>query len=181
MVDREQRTRGPSKLENARVERLPSRFEGVDMVLALTEISEAGIPDHFYTLQKCLDFGVLFSALCGESMENGAIPVKRSLFMAVGEVKFRRCVSFVSKLPHVGEIVKKESLLLDASFSDVIFWKLKAFIIEVVWGKKFEEFFSKCFKKTCGKKLESVAVPRGQAITRFEVDKEGFDLPSDAI
>ena len=148
----------------------------LDMVLALTERSEAGIPDLLYTLQECLDFGVLFSALCGERMRNEAIPVKRSSFMAAGQVEFRSCVSFVSKLPHVAEIIEKENLLLDESFSDVIFWKLKTFLIEVVWGKKFEEFFSKCFKKTCGKKLESVAVPRSQVITRFEVDKEGFDL-----
>ena len=60
----------------------------LDMVLALTERSEAAIPDLLYTLQKCLDFGVLFSALCGERMGNGEIPMKKASFMAVGQVEF---------------------------------------------------------------------------------------------
>ena len=60
----------------------------LDMVLALTERSAAGIPDLLYTLQKCLDFGVLFSALCGERMRNGEIPVKKASFMTVGQVEF---------------------------------------------------------------------------------------------
>ena len=67
-------------------------------------------------------------------------------------------------------------MLLDESFADVIFWKLKTFLIEVVWRKEFEEFFSKCFKKTCREKLESVVIRSGQVVTRFEIDKEGFDL-----
>ena len=75
------------------------------MVLALTERSESGIPDLLYTLQKCLDFGILFSGLCGERMPDGAVPVKRSLLMQVGQSEFRRCVAFVSKLPHVVEVI----------------------------------------------------------------------------
>lgn len=60
------------------------------MVLALAERSESGIPDLLYILQKCLDFGVLFSGLCGERMSDGAIPVKRYLLMQVGQGEFRR-------------------------------------------------------------------------------------------
>ena len=111
------------------------------MVLALAERSESGIPDILYILQKCLDFGVLFSGLCGERMSDGAIPVKRYLLMQVGQGEFQRCVAFVSKLPHVAEIIEKENLELDESFADVIFWKLKAFLIEFIWGKELEQFF----------------------------------------
>ncbi len=70
----------------------------------------------------------------------------------------------------------EENLDLDESFADVIFWKLKAFLIEVIWGKEFEQFFCKCFKKVCGEKLVSMPIPRGQFVTTFSVEKDGFDL-----
>ena len=70
----------------------------------------------------------------------------------------------------------EENLDLDESFADVIFWKLKAFLIKVIWGKEFEQFFCKCFKKVCGEKLVSMPIPRGQFVTTFSVEKDGFDL-----
>ena len=48
------------------------------MIQTLEEQSAAGVPDLLYTLQKCLDFGVLFTSLCGERSMEGKIPVKRS-------------------------------------------------------------------------------------------------------
>jgi hypothetical protein len=48
------------------------------MIQTLEEQSAAGVPDLLYTLQRCLDFGVLFTSLCGERSMEGKIPVKRS-------------------------------------------------------------------------------------------------------
>ncbi|CAB4012525.1 Hypothetical predicted protein [Paramuricea clavata] len=97
------------------------------MIQTLEERSAAGLPDLLYTLQKWLDFGVLFTSLCGERSMEGKIPVKRSDVMLVDQIKFKRCVSFVAKLPHVQKLVKNEDLELDGSFCDLIFWKLKSF------------------------------------------------------
>ena len=74
------------------------------------------VPYLLYTLQKCLDFGVLFTSLCGERSMEGKIPVKQSDVMLVHQIKFKRCNSFVAKLPHVQELVKNEDLELDESF-----------------------------------------------------------------
>jgi hypothetical protein len=46
----------------------------------------------------------------------GKIPVKQSDVMLVHQIKFKRCNSFVAKLPHVQELVKNEDLELDESF-----------------------------------------------------------------
>ena len=46
----------------------------------------------------------------------GKIPVKQSDVMLVHQIKFKRCNSFVGKLPHVQELVKNEDLELDESF-----------------------------------------------------------------
>lgn len=70
--------------------------------------------------------------------------------MVVGQNEFKRCVSLVAKRQHVQELVKNEDLELDESFSDLIFWKLKSFLLEVIWGKELEQFFPKCFKKISG-------------------------------
>jgi hypothetical protein len=66
------------------------------MIQTLEERSAAGVPDLLYTLQKCLDFGVLFTSLCGERSMEGKIPVKRSDVMLVGQIEFKRCVSILS-------------------------------------------------------------------------------------
>ena len=104
------------------------------------------------------------------------MPVKKPVFMQVGLEEFRRCVAFASKLPHVEEMTQKENLELDESFAGVIFWKIKAFIIEIIWGKEFERFFPKLFKRVSGEKLVTTTFPQGQYVTKFAVQNEGFDL-----
>lgn len=146
------------------------------MVQTLQERSSVGIPDLLYTLQKCLDFGVLFSSLCGERSIDGKKPVKRADVMLVGQKEFKRCVSFVAKLPHVQELVINEGLELDAPFSDLIFWKLKSFLLEIVWGKELEQFFPKCFKRVSGESLTNVIIPPSQVVTKFMAEQNEFDL-----
>jgi hypothetical protein len=82
----------------------------------------------------------------------------------------------VAKLPHVQKLVKNEDLELDESFCDLIFWKLKSFLLEIIWGKELEQFFPKCFKKVFGASLESITIPSGKEITKFMPEKNGFDL-----
>ncbi len=120
------------------------------MVQTLEERSAAGIPDLLYTLQKCLDFGVLFTSLCGERSMEGKIPINRPDVMLVGQIEFKRCVSFVAKLPHIQKLVKNEDLELDESFSNLIFFKLKSFLLETIWGKELEQFFPKFFQESVG-------------------------------
>ena len=77
------------------------------MVLTLDQTCEAGIPDLINTLHKCLDFGILFSSLCGEK-SNGEIPVRKADVIQVGQEEFKRYVSFIAKLPHVERLVKQD-------------------------------------------------------------------------
>jgi hypothetical protein len=72
--------------------------------------------------------------------------------------------------------VKNEDLELDESFCDLIFRKLKSFLLEIIWGKELEQFFPKCFKKVSGASLESITIPSGKEITKFMPEMNGFDL-----
>ena len=146
------------------------------MVLTLDERCEAGVPDLLSTLHKCLDFGVLFSSLCGDKTNDDEIPVRKADVMQVGQEEFKRCVSFVAKLPHVERLVKQDDLQLHESFSDVIFWKIKSFLLEIIWGKAFEHFFPKCFKRISEEKLVPVVIPSAQVITSFTRYNIEFDL-----
>ncbi len=108
----------------------------------------------------------------------GKIPINRPDVMLVGQIEFKRCIYFVTKLPHIQKLVKNEDLELDESFSDLIFLKLKSFLLETIWGKELEQFFPKFFKKVSGSgdSLESVTIPSGQVITKFMPKKNEFDL-----
>ena len=53
------------------------------------------------TLHKCLDFGNLFTALCGTRVDDGKITVDNRTFSEHGAAEFRQCVTFVSQMLHV--------------------------------------------------------------------------------
>ena len=94
------------------------------------------------TLHKCLDFGNLFTALCGTRVD-GKIPVDNRMFSGHGAAEFRRCVTFVSQMPHV----RKRNMELGGELSAMVFWRLKKVLIEVVWGEMFHSHFWNFFKK----------------------------------
>lgn len=146
------------------------------MVVTLDERCKVGIPDLLNTLHKSLDFGVLFSSFCGEKSNDGEIPVRKADVMQVGQEEFKKCVSFVAKLPHVERLNKSDDLQLDKSFSDLIFWKIKSFFLEIIWGKAFKHFFPKCFERISEGKLAPVVISSAQVITSFTSDKNEFDL-----
>ena len=146
------------------------------MVVTLDEICKVGIPDLLNTLGKCLDFGVLFSSFCGEKSNDDEIPVRKADVMQVGQEEFKKCVSFFAKLPHVERLNKSDDLQLDESFFDLIFWKMKSFFLEFIWGKAFKHFFPKCFKRISEGKLAPIVISSAQVITSFTSDKNEFDL-----
>ena len=78
-------------------------------------------------LQKCFDFGVLFSAVCGRRQQSKASPVEKGTLARVGQLEFRQCVSFVCKLSHVVEVAKKDNLEVDETFADIIFLESEVF------------------------------------------------------
>ena len=82
----------------------------------------------------------------------------------------------MSKLPHVVEVAKKDNLELDQVFADIIFWKAKSFLLEVIWGEEMQEFFPKLFKKVCGEKLQLISIPATVTIEKFEEEKDQFDV-----
>ena len=92
-------------------------------------------------LYKCLDFGLLLLALCG-TRNDGKDPVDRKKFSDFGAAEFRRCMEFVSQLPHV----QKQNMEMGSEFSSVVYWRLKKVLIDIVWGTKFFSHFPQFFK-----------------------------------
>ena len=80
------------------------------------------------------------------------------------------------RLPHVVEVAKKDNLEFDEAFADIIFWTVKSFVMEVIWGEEMQEFFPKLFKKVCGDKLQQISIPATITIEKFEEEKDQFDL-----
>ena len=58
----------------------------------------------------------------------------------------------------------------------MIFWKFKFTLLEVVWGKNFERFFPRFFKRAADEAMREIKVPEGVQVTSFRANKELFDL-----
>ena len=127
----------------------------------------AGFPKLNNTLHKCLDFGVMFNGLCGELAQDSAnVPVDKAAFAKLGALEFKKCVAFVSLLPHV----KSLNLPLCEELSSAIFWRLKETLISVVWGEFFPSMFPKFFKTQDKKtnKLKETHFKDGEFLKSFQ-------------
>ena len=102
----------------------------------------SGFPKLSKILQKCLDFAILFNAICGTRATQSEIPVNKAIFSHVGAQEFKQCVQFVSLLPHV----KALNLALCDELSSSICWRVKEKLIDIVWGQSFLSLFPKFFK-----------------------------------
>ena len=67
----------------------------------------------------------------------------RKRFSEFGAHEFRKCVQYVSEMPHV----KDKNLELGSELSSAVFWRAKKVFIEVVWRGMFASHFCKFFKK----------------------------------
>jgi hypothetical protein len=102
----------------------------------------SGFPELSKTLQKCLDFALLFNGICGMRTSQSEIPVNKAAFSRLGAQEFKQCVQFVSLLPHV----KALNLALCDELSSSIYWRLKDKLIDIVWGQSFMSLFPRFFK-----------------------------------
>ena len=84
--------------------------------------------------------------ICGNKTQNQAT-VDKAKFIGVGQAEFRRCVSFISQLPHVKPLIDDGSLELGPEFADIIFRRLKKVLVSVVWAEFFPSFFVEFFMK----------------------------------
>ena len=120
----------------------------------------------FQTSTECFDFARLIAGVCGTRSE-GRIPVDKKRFSEQGAEEFRKCVNYVSQMPHV----KDENLELGSELSSAVFWRFKKALIEVVWGDLFSSYFSRFFKiveKANGNfSSEVLAITDGVKITSF--------------
>ena len=73
-----------------------------NMKVELNRRFSSSFPKLNSMLHKCLDFGLLFSGLCGVRKDD-IQPVNKGAYSALGATEFKKCVEFVSKLPHVHE------------------------------------------------------------------------------
>ena len=78
------------------------------------------LPDLMGIHHSRLDFGSHFNDLCGVKIGT-RIPIKKSSFATPGRDEFRRCVGYVSKLPHVAQMKERNLLEIDPEFADVIY------------------------------------------------------------
>ena len=72
----------------------------INMKVQLDSRFASSFPKLNSMLHKCLDFGVLFTGLCGVR-KDGTHPVNKGVYAALGATEFRKCVEFVSQLPHM--------------------------------------------------------------------------------
>eukprot|EP00112_Aurelia_sp_Birch-Aquarium-sp1_P023792 Seg7234.1 transcript_id=Seg7234.1/GoldUCD/mRNA.D3Y31 product="hypothetical protein" protein_id=Seg7234.1/GoldUCD/D3Y31 len=147
-----------------------------DMVDSLDTRMNACTPELLFTLQQCFDFGELMRIICGTRKENGHAPTSKPTLMMAGKEEFRRCIKFLIGLPNIMKCVEEENLSLDVEFADMIFWKFKSALVEVIWGKNFERFFPHFFKRVVDEELRAITIPEGVQVTSFRANKEIFDL-----
>ena len=138
-----------------------------DVIGELDERYENSFSDLNKLLSKCFDFASIFTGLCGTRLEDKA-PVDNRKFSEIGALEFRQCVNYASQLPHV----QNKNLELGSELCSTVFWHFKKVLIEIVWGTKFPELFSRFFKKimasTDGKfTLQDLVVPNGVPMKRF--------------
>ena len=90
------------------------------------------------------------------------MPVDKKRFSELGAEEFRKCVFYVSQMPHV----KDRNLELGDQLSAAVFWRFKKSLIEVVWEDMFVSHFSHFFKKIVEKAngdfcSEELVIPDG--------------------
>lgn len=132
------------------------RILATDMKAELDRRFATSYPKLNTMLHKCLDFGVLFAGLCGVRTD-GIHPVNKQAYSVLGAAEFRKCVEFVSQLPHVQE----KNMELSSLLSSAVFWLLKSALMDVVWGKLFSSHFSNFFRQ-----VEKVVEKPGAALRR---------------
>eukprot|EP00112_Aurelia_sp_Birch-Aquarium-sp1_P019527 Seg4842.1 transcript_id=Seg4842.1/GoldUCD/mRNA.D3Y31 product="hypothetical protein" protein_id=Seg4842.1/GoldUCD/D3Y31 len=113
-------------------------------------------------LAACLDFGRLFTGLCGTrtALEH---PVNKREYGSLGAKEFQECAEFVSALPSVSE----HNLEFGPELNAAMFWKLKSARIEVVWGKLYTTHFGKFFNK-----IKEISEEPGTAVRHTVVMEE---------
>ena len=83
-------------------------------------------------------------------------------------IQFRKCVQYVSEMPHV----KDKNLEQGSKLPSVVFWHAKKVFIEVVWREMFASHLCKFFKimkKDNGDlSSEPLSIPDGIAMTTFQ-------------
>ena len=135
------------------------------------------LPDLLGMLHKCLDFGNHFDAVCGVKIGDKTA-VQKMRYAKLGKEEFRRCVGYVSNLPHIQECNQNDDLQIDVEFADIIFWRLKSTIISIIWGEFFPAVFSLFFKKIdkANNKLDALRLDNNAAVKSFERVSTDFDL-----
>ncbi len=53
--------------------------------------------------------------------------------MKLGQEEFRECEDFVSNLPNIRNVIEDDELEIGVKFADLIFWKFKSLLAEVIW------------------------------------------------
>eukprot|EP00794_Sanderia_malayensis_P002259 gene2259-2590_t len=112
------------------------------LVSEMDERYKSSFSDLNILLSECLDFGMLVEGLCGEK-EGPAHPVSKKEFSKLGLEAFKKCVRFVSGLPHIVE----QNFELSEDFAFTIFWSSKSALVEAIWGSLFCNHFSVFFRE----------------------------------
>ena len=115
---------------------------GRNIVTELDERFQTSYSELNRLLHNCLDFGKLFSALCGTRCD-GKVPVDKNVYSQLGAPEFLRCVKFVSQLPHVQDL----NMELGTQLAPAVYWRLKTTLLEIIWGNMFVSQFPKFFKE----------------------------------
>lgn len=89
-------------------------------------------------------------------------------FSELGADEFRRCVTYVSQMPHIRE----KNLEICSELSSTVFWRLNKVLIAVVWGDMFHTHFCNFFKQITVKdngdfSLKDLVVPEGVFVIKF--------------
>ncbi len=114
---------------------------GENMIAELDQRFKNCYPLLNQQLAACLDFGRLFTGICGTRIGSDN-PVNKREYASLGANEFQQCAQFVSSMPSVAE----QNLEFGPDLNAGAFWKLKSALLEVVWGKLYTTHFSKFFK-----------------------------------
>ena len=72
-------------------------------------------------LAECFDFARLIAGVCGTRSVERSMPVDKKRSSELGAEEFRKCVVYVSQMPHV----KDRKLELGDQLSAAVFWALQ--------------------------------------------------------
>ncbi len=78
-------------------------------------------------------------------------------------------MGYVSKLPHVAQMKVRNLLEIDPEFADVIYWRMKKVLLDIIWGELFPSLFVCFFKKITStkKKVESLVIAEHVTVSNF--------------